>query len=145
MGKGCKVQKKEYKRARRKSHGLWKFLTWFCGILAVILTVAMVIVSTFDNTLALVTGGSFWKLENEDPDAQYYTPEYVTEEDVCNSQFRCHERHWEGNLDKSGFSDYRENGGNGYDGILHIVCHFPDNVDYKVSKIQKVRGVCSLL
>lgn len=81
MEKEHKIRKKAYKRARRKSHGLWKFLTWASGIFAVILTVAMAVVSSFDNTLALVTGGSFWKLEKEDPNAQYYIPEYATEEE----------------------------------------------------------------
>ena len=26
----------------------------------------------FDNTIALFTGGTFWELENEDPNAVYY-------------------------------------------------------------------------
>lgn len=81
MNKEQKKNKKEYRRARRKSHGIWKALTWISAPLAVIFIIGTVIVSTFDNTIALVTGGTFWKLKNEDPDAVYYEPEYTSEEE----------------------------------------------------------------
>lgn len=41
----------------------------------------MVVLSTFDNTVALFVGGTFWKLENEDPEAIYYENDFETEEE----------------------------------------------------------------
>lgn len=76
-----KAQKKAFKKARRKAYGLWKFLTWFSAPLAILLIVATVFVGMFDNTVALFTGASFWKLENEDPDAIYYESDFATEEE----------------------------------------------------------------
>ena len=76
-----KTRKKAYKKARRKSHGLWKALTWVSLPLAIILTVATVVVTMFDNTVALFVGGTFWELENEDPDAVYYESDFKTEEE----------------------------------------------------------------
>lgn len=76
-----KTQKKIYKKARRKSHGVWKFLTWLSAPLAILLVIATVVISTYDNTLTLVTGDSFWKLENEDKDAQYYTADFTSDEE----------------------------------------------------------------
>ena len=67
-----KTLKKAYKTARRKSHGLWKFFTWFSAPIAIVMIMGMVVLSTFDNTVALFVGGTFWKLENEDPEAIYY-------------------------------------------------------------------------
>ncbi len=76
-----KALKKAYKKARRKSHGLWKFLTWFSAPIAVVMLVALVIITTFDNTVALFVGGTFWKLENEDPNAVYFESDFETEEE----------------------------------------------------------------
>ena len=76
-----KALKKAYKKARRKSHGLWKFLTWFSAPIAVVMLVILVIITTFDNTVALFVGGTFWKLENEDPSAIYYESDFETEEE----------------------------------------------------------------
>ena len=76
-----KTLKKAYKKARRKSHGLWKFLTWFSAPIAVVMLVILVIITTFDNTVALFVGGTFWKLKNEDPSAIYYESDFETEEE----------------------------------------------------------------
>ena len=76
-----KAMKKAYKKARRKSHGLWKFLTWLSAPLAVVMLVALVIITTFDNTVALFVGGTFWKLENEDPNAVYFESDFESEEE----------------------------------------------------------------
>lgn len=76
-----KERKKVYKKARRKSHGLWKFLTCLSAPLAIVLVAATVVISTYDNTLVLVTGDSFWKLEDEDKDAQYYVADFTNEEE----------------------------------------------------------------
>ncbi len=76
-----KAQKKAYKKALRKARRPWKFLTLLSGPLALILIIATVVVTMFDNTIALFTGGTFWELENEDPDAVYYEGDYATEAD----------------------------------------------------------------
>lgn len=76
-----KTLKKAYKKARRKSHGLWKFFTWFSAPIAIVIIMVMVVLSTFDNTVALFVGGTFWKLENEDPEAIYYENDFETEEE----------------------------------------------------------------
>ena len=76
-----KTLKKAYKKARRKSHGLWKFFTWFSAPIAIVIIMVMVVLSTFDNTVALFVGGTFWKLENEDSEAIYYENDFETEEE----------------------------------------------------------------
>lgn len=53
----------------------------FSAIFAVVFIAVFVICSTFDNTLAAFTGGTFWKLENEDADAQYFTSDFDKVED----------------------------------------------------------------
>ena len=79
--KEFKQQKKAYKKAKRKAIRPWCFLTWFSGVLAVILIVATVFVGMFDNTVALFVGDTFWKLENEDPNAVYYESDFANEEE----------------------------------------------------------------
>lgn len=76
-----KAAKKTYKKARRKSHGLWKALTFISAPFAIILMVALFIMTMFDNTVALFLGGTFWELENEDPSAIYYEQDFATEEE----------------------------------------------------------------
>ena len=61
----------------------------FCKVISVILTVLFVImipvnvvVRMFDNTISLlVAGNTFWKLENEDPNAKYFESDYASEEE----------------------------------------------------------------
>jgi len=79
--KEIKARKKAFKKARRRAIGPWKFLTWLSLPLAVILIAITVIVTMFDNTVALFVGGSFWELENEDPNAVYYEGDFATEEE----------------------------------------------------------------
>ena len=67
-----KAQKKAYKKALRKARRPWKFLSLVTTPLAVILIIATVVVTMFDNTIALFTGGTFWELENKDESAVYY-------------------------------------------------------------------------
>ena len=62
--KEIKARKKGYKKALRRARRPWKFLTLLAGPLAVILIIATVVVSMFDNTMALFLGGTFWELEN---------------------------------------------------------------------------------
>ena len=60
--KELRLKKKAYKKARSKAIRPWKWLTWISLPFAVILTAAMIVVSMFDNTIALFTGGTFWEL-----------------------------------------------------------------------------------
>ena len=79
--KEIKAQKKAYKKALRKARRPWKFVTILSGILSVVLVIAFVVCSMFDNTIALFTGGTFWELVNEDPNAVYYEGDFATEAD----------------------------------------------------------------
>ena len=76
-----KAEKKAYKKALRKARRPWKFLSLLSLPLAVILIIATVVVSMFDNTIALFVGGTFWEVENEDESAVYYEGDFATEED----------------------------------------------------------------
>ena len=76
-----KVQKKAYKKALRKARRPWKFLSLVTTPLAVILIIATVVVTMFDNTIALFTGGTFWELENKDESAVYYESYFANEEE----------------------------------------------------------------
>ncbi len=76
-----RAQKKAYKKSLRKARRPWKFLTLLSAPFAVILTIAFIVVSMFDNTIALFVGGTFWELENEDKNAIYYEGDFETEKD----------------------------------------------------------------
>lgn len=79
--KEIKARKKAFKKAKRKAIRPWRFLTWFSLPFAIILIAATIVCSMFDNTIALFTGGTFWKLENEDANAQYFTSEFSNDEE----------------------------------------------------------------
>lgn len=76
-----KAQKKAFKKVRRRARRPWKFLTLLSAPLAIIFVIVFIVVSMFDNTVALFVGGTFWELENEDKDAVYYEGDYETEEE----------------------------------------------------------------
>ena len=76
-----KAQKKAFKKARQRARRPWKFLTLLSAPLAVILIIATVVVTMFDNTIALFVGGTFWELENADSEAIYYEGDFETEEE----------------------------------------------------------------
>ena len=76
-----KAQKKAFKKARRRARRPWKFLTLLSAPLAILFTIIFIVVSMFDNTVALFVGGTFWELENEDKDAVYYEGDFKTEEE----------------------------------------------------------------
>ena len=60
---------------------LCKAVSVLLVVLFVIMIPLNVVVRMFDNTLALlVAGNSFWKLENEDPDAIRYKSDYASQE-----------------------------------------------------------------
>ncbi|MBR3812211.1 MAG: glycoside hydrolase family 3 C-terminal domain-containing protein [Agathobacter sp.] len=79
--KEIKARKKAYKKARGKANRPWKWLTWISVPFVIILTVATVICTMFDNTIALFTGDTFWEVVNEDKDAIYYEGDFKTEEE----------------------------------------------------------------
>ena len=76
--------KKAYKKAKRKTITLWKVLTILCAIVMVISVPLSVLAAKFDNTMAARFGGSFWELENEDTNAQYYTSDFNSAEEMVN-------------------------------------------------------------
>ena len=79
--KEFKVQKKAFKKAKRKAYGPWKVLSIISAPLAIIFAIVMVVCNMFDNTVALFVGGTFWELENEDPNYIYYEGDFATEAD----------------------------------------------------------------
>lgn len=79
--KEWKQAKKAYTKAKHRAIRPWKGMSIFSAIFAVAFIAVFVICSTFDNTLAAFTGGTFWKLENEDADAQYFTSDFDKVED----------------------------------------------------------------
>ena len=76
-----KAHKKAYKKARAKYIQPWKTLTIVLLIVALISTPLSVIFKLFDNTIALFTGATFWELVDEDPNANYYTGDFATEQE----------------------------------------------------------------
>ena len=40
------------------------------------------ILTSFDNTVAAFVGGTFWELQNEDPNAQYFTSDFTSAEEM---------------------------------------------------------------
>ena len=77
-----KQTKKAYKKTKRKILGLWKTLAIICLVLTIILTPTNIVLNIFDNTIVALAGGSFWKLENEDPDAQYFKSDFASDEEM---------------------------------------------------------------
>lgn len=75
-----KAQKKAFKRARRKTIRPWRLSTWCFGLAALAMTICTVVASTFDNTIVLFFGGSFWDVVNEDSSAIYYESNFESEE-----------------------------------------------------------------
>lgn len=73
-----KARKKAYRRVKRKANLGWRLLTFICLFLAIVLIPVHIIVSTFDNTIAVYLGGTFWELVNEDANAIYYELDYAS-------------------------------------------------------------------
>ncbi|MBQ7889147.1 MAG: glycoside hydrolase family 3 C-terminal domain-containing protein [Erysipelotrichaceae bacterium] len=72
-----KAQKKAYKKARAKYIQPWKVLCILSMIVALVATPLSIVLGMFDNVLVLFTGGTFWEVVNEDPNAQYFTSEFT--------------------------------------------------------------------
>lgn len=71
------------KKARHRAVRPWKGLSVFSGIFAVIFVLVYVICSVFDNTVAARVNGTFWHLKDEDPDAQYFTSDFDSTEEMA--------------------------------------------------------------
>ena len=73
-----KEKKKAFKKAKRRYLQPWKGLSGAFVFLAVFSLLLSLLVGMFDNTIAIITGDRFWALENEDPNAIYYSGDYKT-------------------------------------------------------------------
>ncbi len=74
-----KSLKKASKRVKRKKVALWKTLGILFLVVAIIMTPLYIVAGMFDNALAAFMGGSFWEVENEDPNANYYELDFATD------------------------------------------------------------------
>ncbi len=77
-----KQAKKAYKAEKRKHVTLWKTLTIICAVFLAILIPLNMVLHVFDNTVAAFVGGSFWAVENEDPNAQYFTMDFDSQDEM---------------------------------------------------------------
>lgn len=76
--------KKAYKKTKRKHITPWKILAIICGVVMIVSIPLSILLQKFDNTMAARFGGSFWELENEDTNAQYYTSDFNSAEEMVN-------------------------------------------------------------
>ena len=79
-----KTLKKAYKKTKRKHITPWKILAIICGVVTIVSIPLSILLQKFDNTMAARFGGSFWKLQNEDANAQYYTSDFNSAEEMVN-------------------------------------------------------------
>ncbi len=97
MAKPYKQEKKAYRKAKRRLVSPWKVLTIIALIVTIIMAPVTVAVKMFDNTVAAFVGGSFWELENEDPNAQYFKNDFASvEEQTAYGQWLCQQVEAEG-------------------------------------------------
>ena len=83
QAKEAKEAKKACKRMKRKYVSLWKTLAIVLAVVMVISVGGHALLSTFDNTVAAFVGGTFWEVVDEDPDAQYFTMDFATVEEMA--------------------------------------------------------------
>ena len=76
--------KKAYKKTKRKHITPWKILAIICAVVTIVSIPLSILLQKFDNTMAARFGGSFWKLQNEDANAQYYTSDFNSAEEMVN-------------------------------------------------------------
>ena len=74
--------KKAYKKTKRKHITPWKILAIICAVVMIVSIPLSILLQKFDNTMAARFGGSFWKLQNEDANAQYYTSDFNSAEET---------------------------------------------------------------
>ncbi len=77
-----KVQKKKFKRAKRRAIGPWKILTIISAPVTLILTALAVFCTTFDNSLSIFIGGTFNDIKNRDESAVYYDMDFDSAEEM---------------------------------------------------------------
>ena len=87
MAKPYQEEKKAYKCMKRKLVTPWKTLGIICLVLALILAPMTIVLTMFDNTIALFTGAYFWELVDEDPNAQYFKPDFATDQERLDRGF----------------------------------------------------------
>ncbi len=75
-----KTRKKAYKKAKRKYVQPWKALSPIFAFLMVIMVLVCFIANMADNTFAIITGDTFWELENPDENAILIDGDYATKE-----------------------------------------------------------------
>jgi len=83
--KELKTLKKACKRAKRKTVTLWKSLGIFLLVIALIVTPLSIVAKVFDNAMAAFMGGTFWQVENEDLNANYFEMDFSTDEERLNT------------------------------------------------------------
>ncbi len=84
-------------RMKRKHVTLWKSLAILSAAVLVLSVAGYAVCSIFDNTVAAFVGGTFWKLVDEDPSAQYFTPDFATAEEMAQKgDDLCHQVEAEG-------------------------------------------------
>ena len=93
-----KLRKKNFIKAKRKAIRPWAFFSGLFLVLTVILLAASIVVSMFDNTIALLfKGNTFWELQNEDANAIYYESKYESQEERLEAGLKlCYEVESEG-------------------------------------------------
>ena len=98
MAKPYKQEKKAYKKMKRKLVSPWKTVALLCTILTVIMLLLNVVLGMFDNTISLlISGNSFWALENKDDRAIYYPGMGVSQAERLEAgQALCYEVEAEG-------------------------------------------------
>lgn len=78
-----KQLKRAYKKAKRKTVTLWKALAIMLAVITAIITPVNILLHMFDNTVAAFMGGTFWKLKDPDPSAQYFVGDFATAETMA--------------------------------------------------------------
>lgn len=73
--------KKACKKEKRRTVTLWKSLGIFFLVLAIVMTPLSIVAKIFDNTLAAMMGGRFWEVIDEDPNANYFTEDFASDEE----------------------------------------------------------------
>ncbi len=67
---------------KRKLVTPWKALAIASAVVMVLSIALYAVLKVFDNSVAAFVGGTFWELVDEDPEAQYYTPDFATAEEM---------------------------------------------------------------
>ncbi|MBR4864986.1 MAG: glycoside hydrolase family 3 C-terminal domain-containing protein [Oscillospiraceae bacterium] len=74
--------KKACNKEKRRHVTLWKSLGIIMLVLCLILSAVSVVFTVFDNTVAAFMGLTFWEVENEDPNANYFELDFASDEEM---------------------------------------------------------------